>query len=90
MVRVDIARDMETLSAVRHQALENLTWDAMGVRLQVLDAKWDPPMDIFDPEVLSIPGTLSNVKRGYGIFGSIGLFQDDWPNSAELDAALGF
>lgn len=90
MVRVDIARDMETLSAVRHQALENLTWNAMGVRLQVLDAKWDPPMDIFDPEVLSIPGTLSNVKRGYGFFGSIGLFQDDWPNSAELDAALGF
>ncbi len=90
MVRVDIAGDMETLSVIRQQAVENLTWDAMGVRLQVMDAKWDPPLDIFDPEVLSIPGTLSNVEKGYGFFGSIGLFQDDWPNSAELKAALGF
>jgi len=90
MVRVDITQDMETLSAIRQQPEENLTWDAMGVRLQVLDAKWDPPMDIFDPEVLSIPGTLSNVEKGFGFFGSIGLFQDDWPNSAALNAALGF
>ena len=87
-IRVEFSRDMEILSSIVQ--LETLVWDAMGVRLQVLDVKWDPPMDIFDPEVLSIPGTLSNVKRGYGFFGSIGLFQDDWPNSAELDAALGF
>ncbi|GMQ81640.1 MAG: hypothetical protein BMS9Abin05_1074 [Rhodothermia bacterium] len=90
MIRVDFTRDMETLSVIRQQAVENLTWDAMGVRLQVLDEEWDPPMDIFDPEVLSIPGTLSNVEKGYGFFGSVGLFQDDWPNSAELDEALGF
>jgi hypothetical protein len=61
---------------------------AMGVQVRVLDAKWDPPGGVFDPEVLAQPGAMSNVEHGYGFFGSIGIYAEEW-NIAEYSDALG-
>lgn len=87
---IDYDRDMEQLAALRGTTIDELAWSAMGVKTFVLDKAWDPPQDIFDPEIPAQPGTLSNVENGYGYFGSIGLLQDDWPNSEAFNDAFGF
>ena len=89
-ITIDVAKDVELLGSILQRDEENIFWAAMGIRAQVLDDNWDPPLDIFDPEVLSIPGTLSNVVNGYGFFGSIGLLQDDWPVSQEFVDVMEF
>ncbi|MCZ6758063.1 MAG: hypothetical protein O7C39_07255 [Bacteroidetes bacterium] len=62
---------------------------ALGVQLRILDQDWDPPAGVFDPEVLSAPGAFSNVINGYGRFGSIGLYIQEW-NAEHLSVALGY
>lgn len=52
---------------------------AATLRVKVLDANWDPPLGIFDPEVLAQPGALTNVENGYGFWGGVGLFYYVWP-----------
>lgn len=59
-------------------------WDLPGVftsvsiRVRLLDENWEPPGGVFDPQVLSVPGEYSNVENGYGLWGSIGLLQQDF------------
>ncbi|MEZ4699147.1 MAG: hypothetical protein R2834_02355 [Rhodothermales bacterium] len=65
------------------------TLTAMGLRLRILDDQWDPPEGIFDPEVLSLPSGVTNVVNGYGFFGSIGLYRQEW-NTCELSGVLGY
>ena len=61
----------------------------MGFQVRVLDQNWDPPRGIFDPEVLAQPGVLSNVENGYGFFGSVGLYIQEW-QAFHLSKALGY
>ena len=63
---------------------------AMGVQVRILDAGWDPPEGIFDPEILAQPGVLSNVEHGLGYFGSIGIYRQEWPVERPLAKALGY
>ena len=88
--RIDFDRDMEQLAVLRSTSVDQLQWAAMGVNVLALDNDWNPPQDVFDPEVLAQPGSLSNIENGYGFFGSIGQLQDDWPNSAQLNSLFGF
>lgn len=62
---------------------------ALGIQLRILDEDWDPPAGVFDPEILSVPGAFSNVTNGYGRFGSIGLYIQEW-NAEHLSVALGY
>ena len=62
---------------------------SMGVEYRMLDDNWNPPGSEFDPEVLAQPGTLSNVENGYGFFGSVGFYREEW-NTVELSALLGY
>ena len=62
---------------------------AMGVDISVLDSQWRPPGGEFDPEVLAQPGTLSNVENGYGYFGSLGYYRQEW-NTDAVSSALGY
>jgi len=89
-ITVDITHDIQALAPIMGLDADSVEWAAMGIRAQILDDNWDPPLDVFDPEVLAQPGTLSNVENGYGFWGSIGLLQDDWPNSRELKDVMGF
>lgn len=67
----------------RHQLV------TMGFQVRILDANWDPPNGIFDPEVLAQPGVLSNVENGHGFFGSMGLFIQEWQVDT-ISKALGY
>lgn len=60
-----------------------------GLQIRILDQGWDPPNGIFDPEELSEPGKLSNVENGYGYFGSVGLYIQEW-NIEHLSTILGY
>jgi len=50
----------------------------LGMTLTLLDEAFVPPGGVFDPEVLSQPGTLSNVDNGFGFLGSVGRFSVEW------------
>ena len=63
---------------------------SMGVRIRVLDANWDPPEGVFDPEVLAQPGTLSNVENGHGFWGSIGVYTQEWDVTDAFSMMLGY
>ena len=51
---------------------------ALVLQVRVLDANWDPPQGVFDPEILAQPGVLSNVKNGFCTWGGVGLYDYVW------------
>jgi hypothetical protein len=55
-------------------------WRLVGVlmRVQVVTEDWMPPGGLWDQEVLSQPGTFSNVHNGFGYIGSAGRFSVEW------------
>ncbi|MEM8486440.1 MAG: hypothetical protein AAF564_12885 [Bacteroidota bacterium] len=84
---------MENVEQSRIQDFENpnipVILSAMGVQVRVLDENWDPPEGEFDPEILANPNSLTNVVNGYGFWGSVGLYREEW-NMCELSGALGY
>jgi hypothetical protein len=71
---INLSEDVRSIE----ENLESINVCAMGMKIKMLDDQWTPPEGVFDPEVLAQPGVLSNVENGYGFFGSIGLYQQDW------------
>ena len=57
---------------------ESISLAGLGLRITLLDEAFVPPGGVFDPDVLSQPGTLSNVENGFGFVGSIGRFSVEW------------
>lgn len=84
---------MENIEDSRIRDFENpdlpVVLSSMGVQLRILDQNWDPPEGEFDPELLADPDILSNVVNGYGFWGSIGLYREEW-NACLLSEALGY
>jgi hypothetical protein len=62
---------------------------AMGIQIRILDGNWDPPLGVFDPEILAQPGVLSNVVGGHGFFGSVGLYAQEW-SIEDISKSLGY
>jgi hypothetical protein len=64
----------------------------MGVSMRVVLFADDfvPPGGAFDADVLSEPGTRTNVQNGFGYLGSIGRFDVEWVLDDETIAALGY
>ncbi len=54
------------------------------------DGSWDPPGGIFDPNVLSVPGTFSNVENGYGFFGAGQGILHDWSPNLQVAELAGY
>ena len=57
---------------------ESISLAGLGLRITLLDEAFVPPGGAFDPDVLSQPGTLSNVENGFGFVGSIGRCSVEW------------
>ncbi len=87
---VNITEDLGRLSTLLGTPAFLIRVPAMGLKIRLLDGNWTPPEGVFDSEVLAQPGTLSNVENGYGFWGSVGLYQEDWTTSDELRGLLGF
>lgn len=95
-LRVNISEDQavvkENILNSRIQGFENpvqVNLSAMGVQMRVLDENWDPPEGLFDPELLADPDRLTNVVNGYGFWGSVGLYRQEW-NACVLSGVLGY
>ena len=96
-VQISISEDQAPVRAAieefRRQGIYDdtpLVLRSMGIRVRLLDANWDPPEGVFDPEVLAQPGRLSNVENGHGFWGSIGLYTQEWNVSQEFSELLGY
>ncbi len=96
-ITVDMLGDHETIRAqLADYRLQGVYDDSpvavtgFGLQVRVLDGNWDPPEGVFDPEVLAQPDVLSNVTNGYGFFGSIGLFRQEWNVPQEEAQLLGY
>jgi hypothetical protein len=75
-ITVSYTRDRRMLS----EEIGNVGLRLAGVAMQVivLADDWVPPGGVWDPEVLSQPGALSNVHQGFGFVGSAGRFSVEW------------
>lgn len=62
---------------------------AVGVQMRLLDPGWVIPEGEVDPDVLAQPGSDSNIENGYGYFGSLGLFIEEWDTDG-LSRDLGY
>ena len=87
---VNITEDLGRISTLSGTPVSLIRIPAMGLKIRLLDGNWTPPEGVFDAEVQAQPGMLSNVENGYGFWGSVGLYQDDWAISDELRGLLGF
>ena len=63
-----------------------------GVEFSALaaDSSWAPPGGVFDPNLLSVPGTFSNVDNGYGFFGAGMGFRHEWTPTTDVALAAGY
>ncbi len=74
-VDLNIARDQRTIQEeLRRQinidANAGIKIIGIEVRMIAANAEWNPPDGVFDMEVLVQPGTLTNVKNGFGFVGA--------------------
>ena len=81
-MQLNISDDLAALG------LSNTTICSMGLRARILDDAWVFPDTTLDLEALTLPQALTNVDNGYGFFGSMGLFQTDWPLPDAVAALL--
>ena len=66
-----------------------ITLATVGLRIRMLNPDWDLPIDPYDPKIYAFPETLSNVENGYGYFGSLGVYTQEW-DICEFSQALGY
>ncbi len=84
--QLNITEDKETL--LERFQTTNLFICALGMRAQIMDDQWVFPEGEIDPELQALPQGLSNIENGFGFFGSIGLYQNEWDLSSEMASIL--
>lgn len=47
-----------------------ISLDKISIQMMVANKAWRPPGGTFDPDILMQPGTMSNVKNGFGFVGA--------------------
>ncbi len=94
---LSLTADQEPIQFKAQQRLNSLgsantsiSLTAMGVRFRIIDDAWFPLFKKTDVLDLAQPGTFSNVENGYGFFGSMGLYEEEWEVQPELANLLGY
>ncbi len=60
-----------------------------GLRMTMLDINWRQQDEAANLEDLIAPGFLENIHNGYGFFGSIGYYTQEW-EACDLSGPLGY
>ena len=98
-VEINMARDYtgvqsvfgrNCLITVSEQSAPDIWLRTMEFTALAADSTWAPPGGVFDPNILSVPGTFSNVNNGYGFFGAGQGIHQDWTPSVETNLAAGY
>lgn len=61
----------------------------MGVEIQLIDELWDASEGVYDPNLFFQQPEKSNIVNGYGFFGSIGRYVQEW-NTCDISPDLGY
>lgn len=85
---LDLRRQRDSVNKKLNLAQVRLV--GLGQTITVLDAAFVPPGGEFDAELLAQPGTMSNVKFGFGFIGSVGRFSIEWVISDESARILSY
>ena len=70
------------------QSIGAVTLNSIGIRMKVLDENWVLPGGEVNLDTLAQPGAFSNVENGYGFWGSIGLYIQEWAVPPDLALLL--
>ncbi len=90
-VTVDLSADRKVLEdSLGAQTMGQLRLMGIGMRLTRQADAWQPPGGVFDPEVLSQPGTFSNVENGFGFFSAANRYTVEWVLTPEITRRLGY
>ena len=96
---IDMARDYagvqsvygrNCLITVSEESAPDIWLRKMEFTALAADSTWDPPGGVFDPNILSVPGTFSNVDNGYGFFGAGQGVRLDWTPTVTTSLAAGY
>ena len=96
---IDMTRDYAGVEAVYRlnclitnpdQSAPNIWLRNMEFTALAADSTWRPPGGTFDPNVLAVPGTFSNVQNGYGFFGAGQAIRTDWTPDVLTAEAAGY
>ncbi len=79
----------ESLSTGRILDDTPLILTGAGLRMAMLDDNWQLPEVDYDIEELALPTAFSNINNGYGFFGSIGYYVQEW-EACDLSGPLGY
>ncbi len=95
--RLGITADQDSIIARARRFMElagtdtlPVTLTSMGIQFRIIDGAWFPLFAEEDIVRLAQPGTLSNVVNGYGLFGSMGLYREEWEVGPLLASRLGY
>ena len=94
---LQLTSDQDSIKAYAQKTLnatgqlgDSISLTGMGVQFRIIDDQWFPIFAEQDMVKLAQPGAFSNVENGYGVFGSMGLYQEEWEISSELAELLGY
>ncbi|MEM8486439.1 MAG: DUF4249 family protein [Bacteroidota bacterium] len=79
----------ESLLAGKIQDDTPLILTGAGLRMTMLDTNWDLSDGAANPNTLAFPEAGTNINNGYGFFGSIGHYVQEW-EACELSGPLGY
>ena len=74
----------------RRFSAPNVWLRSMEFSVVAADSMWRPPGGVFDPNVLAVPGTMSNVENGYGFFGAGQGIRYEWEPAPEAREQAGY
>ena len=70
------------------QSIGTVTLNSIGIQMKVLDENWVLPAGEVNVDTLAQPGAFSNVQNGFGFWGSIGLYIQEWAVPPDLSLLL--
>ena len=91
-VEINLPRDFQIIEQVYRENCMSDLIALRGITFRVLvgDETWVPPGGVFDPDVLSEPGTFSNVENGFGFVGAGYTAEERWIPSEDIREFIGF
>jgi len=98
-IDIDMVRDFEAVKEVYgfNCLITEETGSAPDVWLREMtfttvaaDSTWSPPGGSFDPNLVAVPGTFSNVENGYGFFGAGQGIIYNWTPNVNVSLTAGY
>jgi hypothetical protein len=96
---IDMARDyagvqsvyrLNCLITVPEESAPDIWLREVEFTALAADSTWAPPGGTYDPNLLSVPGTFTNVENGYGFFGAGQGIRMDWTPNITTSLAAGY